>query len=322
MIWQLVLKCATLIAVIYGLRLIGRRMGTRACGLILGLPSSTAILLVLCGREKGTVPALEMADASLLGLIAAVSLPLAFAQAVRRGWKLPAVLAAAVGAYVAVACGLGFVHPVESIERLAISCGSILLASYVASRIGLPAEAPPQAPPTDRWTAAVRAIIPSTYVLIVGLVGVFGGPRGAGLVSTFPSMSTVVLAVTHLEEGAASASRIARTLPAANLSTVAFLAAFRFGCPGLGLTWGTLFGYLAALISLAAIESIPRWYPPPGLPTRRAGGPGWPVESGLRSSRSPRYGPRIPVRVAVHQIGRIRAPHRRHFAPRVEILLC
>src|SRR3954447_6979397 len=101
MICELVLKCATLVAVIQGLRLLGRRIGPRASGLILGLPSSTAILLVLCGREKGMIPAIEMADASLLGLIAAVSLPLAFAQAVRRGWKLPGALAAAVGAYIA-----------------------------------------------------------------------------------------------------------------------------------------------------------------------------------------------------------------------------
>jgi hypothetical protein len=322
MICELVLKCATLIVVIHGLRLVGRRIGPRASGLILGLPSSTAILLVLCGREKGMDPAIEMADAGLLGLIAAVSLPLAFAQAVRWGWKLPAVLAAAVGAYVAVASGLGFVHPAESSGCLMISCGSILAASYVASRIGMPDEATCHTPPSRRWTAAVRTLIPSAYVLIVGMVSIVGDSRVAGMVSTFPSMSMVLLAVTHLEDGAASASRIARTLPAANLSTVAFLAAFRFGCPGLGLAWGTLCGYLAALLSLAAMEWAPRSLALRCVPTRLARGAEWLVDSGLRTSRTLRSGPRIHVPTAAHPLGRLRAPHRRPFAPRVEILPC
>ena len=98
MICELIVKCVTLIAVIHGLRILGRRIGPRASGLILGLPSSTAILLVLCGRERGSAVAVEMADASLLGLIAAVSLPMAYAQAVRRGWGLPAALTAAIAA--------------------------------------------------------------------------------------------------------------------------------------------------------------------------------------------------------------------------------
>jgi hypothetical protein len=322
MICELALKCATLIAVIYGLRFLGRRAGPRASGLVLGLPSSTAILLVLCGREKGVAPALEMADASLLGLIAAVSLPLAFAWAVGRGRRLPAALAAAVGAYVAVAIGLGLVHPHGSLLSLTVCCGSVGLASYAASRIGLPAETAPHRAHSARWTAALRAIVPSAYVVIVGVVSIVGGPCGAGLVSTFPSMSTVVLAVTHLEEGAASAGRIARALPAANLSTVAFLAAFRFGSPGLGLTWGTLVGYLAALISLAAMEGIPGSIPPSGVLPRRALRPVGII--GSVPSRSPALqgSPRPPSRIVGHHINRIRAPHRRPFAPRLEILPC
>lgn len=322
MICELALKCVTLIAVIHGLRLLGRRAGPRASGLVLGLPSSTAILLILCGRERGVAPALEMADASLLGLIAAVSLPLAFARAVGRGWGLPAALAAAIGVYVAVATGLGLVHPAGSLLRLAVCCGSVGIASLAAARIGLPAEPAPHRAPSARWTAALRAIIPSVYVVIVGVVSIVGGPRGAGLVSTFPSMSTVVLAVTHLEEGAASAGRIARALPAANLSTVAFLAAFRFACPGLGLTWGALGGYLAALISLAAMGGIARSIPVSGLLPRRARRPIRAIGRAPRGSRALRYGPRFPARTAAHHIDRIRAPHRRRFAPRLEILPC
>src|SRR5262249_31775980 len=122
------------------------------------------------------------------------------------------------------------------------------------SRIELPHPAGGFARQSSRWSLLVRSVVPVAYVLLVGLASGAASPRWAGLVSTFPSMATVLLTVTHLEEGPAEASRIARSLPTANLSTAAFLAAFRFGCPILGPAWATLLGYLAALSNLAAVE--------------------------------------------------------------------
>jgi hypothetical protein len=322
MICELVVKCATLVAVIHGLRLVARRAGPRASGLILGLPSSTAVLVVLCGREEGTAPAVEMADAGLIGLIAAVALPLAYAKAVRWGWSLPAALAAAIAAYAVVAFGLGQVRTAVLAERLAVSYGSIMAASFLASRIGLPAAISPRASPSGSWIALVRTIIPLSYVIVAGVATGVVGPRWAGLLSTFPSMSTVVLAVTHLEEGAASASLIARALPPANLSTAAFLAAFHLGCPTLGLVWGASCAYLAAVLNLAAIAWIPRsnrmprWFAWPG------GDPAPTVRRVLPSWRTLRPGLHVHVRPAPRHPGRFRPPHRRHFAPRLEILPC
>lgn len=319
---QLIVKCATLIAVIHGLRLFARRAGPRASGLILGLPSSTAILLVLCGREKGTAPAIEMADACLLGLIAAVALPMAYAQAVRRGWGLPAALAAAVTVYALVASSLVLIHLDDPAQRLAVSFGSILAASFLVSRIGTPTEDSPRSSPSGRWIAIVRTVLPVVYVLALGLITGVASPRWAGLVGSFPSMSTVVLAVTHLEEGAAPASRVARALPPANMSTAAFLAAFRFASPTIGMGWGVLVGYSAALINLAAIEGIPRWIGlrPLLIGLAAIGRPSFRL--GLPSRRQPPCRPRVILRLASRHDGRIRAPHRRPFAPRLERLAC
>jgi hypothetical protein len=322
MICEFVVKCVTLIAVIHALRILGRRIGPRASGLILGLPSSTAILLLLCGRERGAAGVIEMADASLLGLIAAVALPMAYAAAVSRGWRLSSAVSAGIAAYVGVATGLACLHPAETIQRLGMACGSIVVASYVVSRIGIPAASGTH-PATSRSRAAlVRTIIPLAYVSIVGIVSSVAEPRWTGLMSTFPSMSTVVLAATHLEEGATSASQIARALPVANLSTAAFLAAFRFALPFFGLRWGLFCGYVAALINLAAIEWIPHllslWEQRclPALPLRRQSANSRLVYRFLRrGSRVHFWAP------ATHR-GRIRAPHRKHFAPYLEILPC
>ena len=104
----------------------------------------------------------------------------------------------------------------------------------------------------------LRTAIPTLYVLFLASVEHLAGTGWAGLMSTFPSMSLVVLLVTYLEAGPAQSSRIALVLPAGNTSTAAFLAAFRFACPQVGLSWGTVVGYAAALFTLLVIEGIAR----------------------------------------------------------------
>jgi hypothetical protein len=320
MISELLVKCVVLIAVVHGLRAVGRRIGPRASGLILGLPSSTAIILFLCGRERGGPVAVEMARSSLLGLVAAVSVPLAYAQAVGRGWPLPGSIAAALAAYLAVATGLGSLQPAAAYQCLGISVGAILFASYLAGRIDGMIETPAGFRSSRRWSTLVRTAIPVVYVVVVGIVGSAASPGCAGLVSTFPSMSTVLLIVTHLEEGPAEASRIARTLPLANLSTAAFLAAFRFGCPILGLGWGTFFGYAAALINLAVIErAAGRDALRKLLRARRRRSPGILPGSGHRRLRA---GIRSDVRSTHDRFGRYRPSRRRRFAPHIEVLTC
>ena len=212
-------------------------------------------MLVLCGCERGTAAATEMAESSLLGLAAAVALPLAYAQAVRLGWRLPAALAAAVAGYLArrlharlSARGRGRSAPRH--RACSPSCRPLTGQDVCRSRKDDHAGAalsPFQA-------MAVRTAIPAIYVLVLGIVQRMAGPGWAGLVSTFPSMSLVVLAVTHLEAGPAEASRIARVLPAGNSSTLAFLAAFHFASTEIGLAGATIAGYAAAVAALLVIE--------------------------------------------------------------------
>ncbi len=322
MIFEILLKSAVLIAVIHILRHLGRRFGPRASGILLGLPSSTAVLLVLCGREKGVTAAVEMADASLLGLIAAVSLPVGFAEALRRGWRLAGAIATAVAAYVVVASGLGYLSPGESVNRLVISGGSILAASWLVSRVGVPPPGRPTCPPSRRSAALVRTVFPAFYVATAGLVVSMASPRWGGLVGTFPSVSTAILAVTHLEGGAAAACRIARALPPASLSTAAFLGAFRFASPRLGLGWGMVIGYAAALLHLALMEAMNLAFRRPvvhqswSLRIHRREAVLW-----KRASRALRCHMRTFTGPRTRPSGR-NPTRRRSFAPRVEIMPC
>jgi hypothetical protein len=254
----LLVKCAALIVMIHGFRVIGRIVGPRWSGLALGLPSTTAIVLILCGCERGSSAATDMADSSLLGLAAAVALPLAYSTAIRLGWSFSASFAAAVAGYVVVATGLGCLPAVGTLPRIGIASFAIFAATHWARRIPTPEGANAGASLSTLQAMAVRTAIPAVYGLLLGMVQRIAGPGWAGLVSTFPSMSLVVLAVTHLEAGPAETSRIAKVLPAGNTSTLSFLTAFRIASPVIGPGGGTIAGYAAALLALLVIEGFIR----------------------------------------------------------------
>jgi hypothetical protein len=261
-----------------------------------------------------------MAEASLIGLVAAVALPLAYAQAVHLGWPLVGVLAGAVGSYLIVATGLGHFHPTGAVKCLTIASIAILVASYLASWISITSAGRGRVARSGRWTKVIRTAIPAAYVIVVGIASTTASPSWAGLISTFPSMSVAILAVTHLEEGPVEASLIAKTLPAANLSTVAFLAAFRFGSPAIGLGWGTFGGYVAALFCTALIELAARRITPrrftPGRDRQRRR-----TTRGVRPSPR-RAGIRIDGQAAPRHFARPSPNPRRRFAPLVEALPC
>ncbi|MHB1559660.1 MAG: hypothetical protein ACYC61_19605 [Isosphaeraceae bacterium] len=255
MISAIFLKCAILITVIHMLRQLGRRFGPRASGMLLGLPSTTAVLLLLCGHEKGIDAASEMADAGLLGLIAAAALPVGFASALGRGRNLPAAIATAIGAYVFAALGLGYLRPVERVDGLVLAIASIAAATLVVSRVRAPAHGFSRRRRSRRASALIRTVLPTSCLATASVLTSVASPGWSGLIGTFPSISTAFLAVTYLEDGSVAAIRVARVLPPTSLSTAAFLGAFRFAAPRLGLAWGMVFGYCAAFIVLGIIES-------------------------------------------------------------------
>jgi hypothetical protein len=314
---------------IHVFRALGRAAGPRWSGLALGLPSTTAIVLIFCGCEHGSVAATTMAEASLLGLVAAVALPLAYARAARRGWPLPAVLASAVAAYAGVASCLGLLPPLGALQRLGIASAALLAAAGWARRMPIPASSQRHdlLPLSAPRTMLLRTLPPTLYVAFLVAVEHAAGNGWSGLMSTFPSMSLAVLLVTYLEAGPVESSRIALVLPAGNTSTAAFLAAFRLICPWAGLSAGITVGYVAALFMLLILEGLPR------IPDLIAP-PGW-TESLRLPLRDIRW--RIPSRAArpaamlrIHTNARSRPAspylirrrthHRGGFSPLVEAL--
>jgi len=254
----LLLKCAGLIVMIHIFRALGRMAGPRFSGLALGLPSTTAIVLIFCGCEHGSLAATEMADSSLLGLAATVALPLGFIGSVRRGWPLWRAISASVGGYVVVAGGMCCLPTTGVLPKVCITATALVSAAiWVASRPAPARDGSTARLPLSQYRRLlIRIATPTIYVFMIAISERLAGPSWAGLVSTFPSLSLVVLIVTQLEAGPAETRRIAEVLPFGNTSTLAFLAVFRLVCADAGVGWGAVAGYGAAVATIVMIEGI------------------------------------------------------------------
>ncbi len=273
-------KIVLMVVMTHAFRAMGRLSSPRWAGLALGLPCSTAIALIGGASDRGIDYAVSMSSNSLIGLAGAVALPMAYARAVLRGWRLPWAILFGVGTYFLVALSAGRVMPGTGLANLALASLAVFGAIGLASRIHVVSDPEEQCrkPLPKGPVRILRTFVPILCLLGSLLLGELLGAQVAGLMSTFPGMTLTVLLLTHLESGANSALRMARALPAGNLGMVAFLASFRFGCPNFGLVWGSVLGYASALAMLTLVILFDRY-----KTSLRA----WPMSwSRLRISRS------------------------------------
>jgi hypothetical protein len=326
----LFVKCGLLVVMIHLFRALGQLAGPRFSGLALGLPSTTAVVLIFCGCEQGSVAATQMAESGLLGLVAALSLPLAFIGSVRLGWRLWGAIATSVGGYLVLAAGLGCLPATGMLPKVSLAAAALLgAAMWVRGReCSMEGKVRPRVPLSRVRTMLFRTATPVIYLIMLGIAQELAGPSWAGLVSTFPSLSLVVLIVTYLESGPAEASRIAQVLPSGNASTLAFLAVFRVVCPEAGVAWATLAGYgaaLSVLISIHWVLNVPSLVSSPRVPLqpiRMIGRIVWrSAAESLPWPRGMHWGPPgAHVRGAPCDRARRRRAHRYGFAPLVETL--
>lgn len=317
-----------LVSITHGFRSLGAWVSPRRSGLLMGLPSTTALVLVSCGLERGLDEASLAAEGCLLGLAAAVVLPLAYAKGASAGWRPLAATAAALASYVTVAAVLWWLPKPAAAECVAVAAAGVAAACQLGRRIR-----PRRASGRGRGRelsavgkVACRTAVPAGYFLMVRALRALAGAGFASRFITFPGGSLSVLVTTHIEAGAETACRMAAGMPAGGLVMLAFLTAFRSGCPTLGLAAGTVLGFAAALVTLGVVGALsdrdqpadakealpapprrPRYHPAHvggGRPVRARSG----SSSRRYSSRSGAIARRAP------------RPPRSRFAPRVETL--
>jgi hypothetical protein len=245
------IQVAVLMGMTNVVRAVGDRLGPRWGAIVLGLPSTTAVLLVGGGFERGPSEAARASEIGLLGLVASVTLPICYARAVARGRNIWGSIVCGVAGYVLVATSLRLLPGPGLAVSIAISLVGIVLGCCLARRLPIPS-GESCARQASR-SILLRTIVPAAFLFAIRGIRTYAGPEWAGVFATFPAMSMAVLVTIHLEGGRAAVCRMARSMPRGALGTIAFLTAYRLSSGDLSPLGAAAVGYAAVLVVMAGL---------------------------------------------------------------------
>ena len=197
-------QITVMVALTHGFRALERRVGPRRSGLFMGLPSTTALTLISCGLERGVDEATFASEACLVGLVAAISLPISYARAVAAGFQVTRAAGSAVLIYVLIAAGLWSLPRAGPGASVLTATAGLAVACHLAGKIARNGEGLDHddgGTAAGPWTLVGRTAVPVVYVALIRTLRAGAGSVWSGRFITFPGGSLALLVTTHLERG-------------------------------------------------------------------------------------------------------------------------
>jgi hypothetical protein len=222
--------------------LVARWWGPTAGGFLVGLPWMTGPVLVFLAIDKGLEFAVAACTGIELGVICVAAFMLAYG-AVSTFSRWPASVAAGAVAFGASALAMKDVA-LSLPEAAAAAAASLVLAYLVLPR----PRAATVAAALPWWDIPARMLSTAVLVAAILVSADLLGPRLSGIVSTYPTMVTVVSAFTHHQWGRDALRRLLRGLALSLLVFVVFFLVVGISLPTLGLVPSFI---LAAALVLA-----------------------------------------------------------------------
>lgn len=237
--------------------LAARRWGAGVGGLLIGLPWMTGPILFFLGLDKGDAFALSACTGIEIGVACIACYVTAFGlMSLIARWPLCLAVATATfiaGAWVTREETLVALLPAslaQAVLPLSLTGAAGLAATMlVAALVILPrsrgGSVETQLP---WWDIPVRMVATFTLVAIIMLTAEVLGPQLSGVVSTFPTIVTVVGCFTLHQWGGEAFRRMLRGLARSLFSFVAFFLVVGLALPHTGLILSFV---LASLVALA-----------------------------------------------------------------------
>jgi len=205
--------------------LVSRRWGPSIGGWLVGLPLTSAPVVLFLALDQGTQFAATSAQAIMVGLVGVALFCLTYSWLARaRRWSwLPAMLVGWLAVFVAIAILDQISLPLAlEFVGVVLVLGVVLMLIPTVRGTQPPAATPP-------WEIPARMMVVTLFILaLTGLAQVLG-PRLSGLLAPFPLYATILAVFTHHFQGAGASSNFLRGVmlgsftPAVFFLTVALL---------------------------------------------------------------------------------------------------
>jgi hypothetical protein len=244
----LALKLIVTPALIGAASLAGRRWGPAVGGWLVGLPFTSAPVVLFLAVGQGPAFAAAAAAGTLAGTISQAAFCLAFAWTARlSGW--PGALAAGTVAFGAATAGLRLLALPPPVVFVAVVLG------LVATLGLLPRDArsaPPGSTSRPAWDLPARMIVATAFVLLMTGVAPLLGARLTGLLTPFPLYAAVLTVFAHRVDGRAAAAGVLRGLSAGLFGFAVFFLGLALLLEPAGVGWAVAGATAGMLLVQAA----------------------------------------------------------------------
>ncbi len=227
--------------------LVARRFGTRAGGVITGLPLTAGPVSAFLAIEHGTAFAADAAIAMVLSLVSIAGFACGYRIAGPRfGWT--GGIALGFSLHLAVTALLSRL-PI-ALPGAALFAGAVVAAglAFVGGR-GQPSAA---SQASRGWELPLRIVVATTLVLVITFAAEAIGARVAGLLTTLPIIASVIVVTAHRAHGATEALVAVRGHLLGTLSLGAFFATVAATI----VPYGMLAAYAAAIVVALALNRL------------------------------------------------------------------
>jgi hypothetical protein len=199
--------------------LAGRRWGPSVSGWLVGLPLTSAPVVLFLAIDQGRAFAAASAQAIMVGLISVGIFCLTYSWLARRLDWLPTLLLGWLTVFASIVVLDQISTPLlPAFVGVLVAMGMIL--KLFPKTYGLqPAEVGP------RWDIPARMIIVTVFVLALTGLAQLLGPRLSGLLAPFPLYATILAVFTHRFHSAQASSNLLRGVVLGSFSPVIFFLA-------------------------------------------------------------------------------------------------
>jgi hypothetical protein len=240
------LKIAVPPFLVAAMSLAARWWGPTIGGLLLGMPWMTGPVLFFLALDKGTEFAVGACTGIELGIVCVAAFMLAYGV-VSTFARWPMCVATAAAAF--GACAVAIQDVALSLPAAAAAAVASLAIAYLL----LPRPHSPDASTAlPWWDIPARMLTTFALVTVIMLSADALGPRLSGIVSTYPSMVTVISAFTHSQWGRDATRRMLRGLTISLLVFVVFFLIVGMSVP----TTGLVPSFVLAAVLVLALDAV------------------------------------------------------------------
>jgi hypothetical protein len=227
--------------------LVARRFGTRAGGVVTGLPLTAGPVSAFLAIEHGASFAADAALAMILSLVSISGFACGYRIAgPRLGW--PGGIGLGFALHLALTAVLARV-PITLFEAVLLSTAVVLAALAFVGGRGRPSAGSQSA---RGWELPLRIVVATMLVLVITMAAEAIGPRVAGLLTTLPIIASVIVVTAHRAGGPAEALVAVRGHLLGTLSLGAFFAVVA----AIILPFGALTAYPTAVVTALAANRV------------------------------------------------------------------